>query len=117
MTSLIELVYLLAAVLFIVGLKRLSHPATARRGNLMSAFGMLLAIVATLLDQQILSFRLILLGMVIGSALGLWIARAVKMTGMPQMVGILNGFGGGASLLVAAAEWHRLVQGAGGGPL
>ncbi|MGH7672635.1 MAG: NAD(P)(+) transhydrogenase (Re/Si-specific) subunit beta [Gemmatimonadales bacterium] len=111
MTSLIELVYLLAAVLFIVGLKRLSHPATARRGNVMSASGMLLAIVATLLDQQILSFRLILLGMVIGSALGLWMARAVKMTAMPQMVGILNGFGGGASLLVAAAEWHRLVQG------
>jgi NAD(P) transhydrogenase subunit beta len=111
MTSLIELVYLLAAVLFIVGLKRLAHPATARRGNVLSAFGMLLAIVATLLDQQILSFRLILLGMVIGSALGLWMARAVKMTGMPQMVGILNGFGGGASLLVAAAEWHRLVQG------
>ncbi|MGH7673147.1 MAG: NAD(P)(+) transhydrogenase (Re/Si-specific) subunit beta, partial [Gemmatimonadales bacterium] len=111
MPSLIELVYLLAAVLFIVGLKRLAHPATARRGNVVSAVGMLLAIVATLLDRQILSFRLIVLGMVIGSGLGLWMARAVKMTAMPQMVGILNGFGGGGSLLVAAAEWHRLVQG------
>jgi len=105
-----QLAYLLAAVLFIVGLKRLSHPATARRGNTISAIGMLIAIVTTLLDQQILSVELIVLGGVLGSGAGLWMARAVPMTAMPQMVGILNGFGGGASLLVAAAEWHRLVQ-------
>jgi len=110
MTSLIELAYLAAAVLFIIGLKRLSHPATARQGNRLSAVGMLIAIVATGFDHQILSFRLILLGAVIGSALGLWMARAVKMTAMPQMVGLFNGFGGGASLLVAAGEWHRLVR-------
>ncbi len=110
MRSLIELAYLVAAVLFIIGLKRLSHPATARYGNRLSAVGMLIAIVATGLDQQIVSFRLILLGGVIGSALGLWMARAVKMTAMPQMVGLFNGFGGGASLLVAAGEWHRLVR-------
>ncbi|MBI1966741.1 MAG: NAD(P)(+) transhydrogenase (Re/Si-specific) subunit beta [Gemmatimonadetes bacterium] len=110
MAALIELAYLAAAILFIIGLKRLAHPATARRGNVASAVGMLIAIVATLVDRQILSFPLILVGGVIGSALGLWMARAVKMTAMPQMVGIMNGFGGGASLLVAAAEWHRLVQ-------
>jgi NAD(P) transhydrogenase subunit beta len=108
-TALIELVYLLAAVLFIWGLKWMSSPATARRGNFISAVGMFLAIVVTLLDQHIVSFKLILLGGIIGSALGAWMARAVKMTAMPQMVAILNGFGGGASQLVAAAEWHRLA--------
>jgi NAD(P) transhydrogenase subunit beta len=105
----IELAYLAAAVLFIVGLRRLSHPATARRGNALSAFGMLIAIAATLLDRQIVSFPLIAVGVAAGAALGLWMARAVAMTSMPQMVGLLNGFGGGASLLVATGEWHRLV--------
>ena len=110
MAGLIELAYLLAASLFIIGLKRLAAPATARQGNFLSAVGMLIAIVATLLDRQIVSFQWIVVGGVIGSALGLWMARTVKMTAMPQMVGILNGFGGGASQLVAAAVWHRLNQ-------
>jgi H+-translocating NAD(P) transhydrogenase subunit beta len=110
MAGFIELAYLVAASLFIIGLKRLAAPATARQGNFLSAVGMLIAIVATLFDQQILSFQWIVVGGVIGSALGLWMARAVKMTAMPQMVGILNGFGGGASQLVAAAVWHRLTQ-------
>jgi NAD(P) transhydrogenase subunit beta len=110
MAGFIELAYLVAASLFILGLKRLAAPATARQGNLLSAVGMLIAIVATLFDQQILSFQWIVVGGVIGSALGLWIARTVKMTAMPQMVGILNGLGGGASQLVAAAVWHRLMQ-------
>ena len=110
MTALIELAYLVAAVLFIVGLKRMSHPSTARRGNQLSAIGMLIAIVVTLLDRQIVGFGTIAVGMLVGSGLGLWMARAVPMTSMPQMVGVLNGFGGGASTLVAAAEWHRLVQ-------
>ena len=110
MAALVELAYLLAASLFIIGLKRLAAPATARQGNFLSAVGMLIAIVATLLDRQIVSFQWIVVGGVIGSALGLWMARAVKMTAMPQMVGILNGFGGGASQLVAAAVWHRLNQ-------
>ena len=108
--SLIELAYLGASVLFIVGLKRLSHPATARQGNTLSALGMLIAIVVTLLDRQIVTYPLIALGIGIGSVVGLAIARVVPMTSMPQMVGILNGFGGGASQLVAAAEWHRLVE-------
>ena len=102
-----ELLYLIAAVCFIVGLKRLSHPATAVSGNRVSAVGMLIAIVVTLFDRAILSFEMIAVGMVVGSALGLWMARAVKMTAMPQMVALLNGFGGGASLLVGGAEFLR----------
>ncbi|HXF95648.1 MAG TPA: NAD(P)(+) transhydrogenase (Re/Si-specific) subunit beta [Gemmatimonadales bacterium] len=105
-----QLAYLLAAVLFIFGLKQLSHPATARRGNAVSAVGMLIAIATTLLSREIVSYGHIALGAALGSAVGLWMARAVAMTAMPQMVGLLNGFGGAASLLVAAAEWHRLVQ-------
>ena len=110
MTAISELVYLVAAILFIVGLKRLSHPSTARRGNLLSAVGMLLAIGITLLDRQILSFQWIIIGVLVGARVGAWMARAVAMTSMPQMVGLFNGFGGGASVLVAAGEWHRLVQ-------
>jgi NAD(P) transhydrogenase subunit beta len=109
MSAWIELAYLAAAVLFIVGLKRLSHPATARRGNALSALGMLIAIAATLLNRQIVSFPLIALGIVAGSALGLWMARAVPMTSMPQMVGLLNGFGGGASLRGATGVWKTQV--------
>ncbi|MBA4070702.1 MAG: NAD synthetase [Gemmatimonas sp.] len=105
-----ELSYLLAAVIFIVGLKWMASPKRARRGNALSAIGMLIAILVTLLDHQILSFRMLTVGIVVGSLLGLWMAKAVKMTAMPQMVGLLNGFGGGASLLVAAAEWYRLIQ-------
>ncbi|MGH7700067.1 MAG: NAD(P)(+) transhydrogenase (Re/Si-specific) subunit beta, partial [Gemmatimonadales bacterium] len=108
-----QLAYLAAAVCFIVGLKRLAHPATARGGNVISSVGMLVAIVTTLLDAQVVGYRHIALGAVVGSGLGLWMARAVRMTAMPQMVGILNGFGGGASLLVAAAEWDRLVAAGG----
>lgn len=110
MAGFIELSYLAAASLFIIGLKRLATPATARQGNFLSAVGMLIAIVATLFDRQILSFHWMVVGAVIGSALGLWMARTIRMTAMPQMVGILNGFGGGASLLVAAAVWHHLTQ-------
>jgi len=110
MTAFMELWYLVAAVLFIYGLKWMASPTTARKGNLVSAVGMLIAIVTTLFDRGIVSFNLIIIGMVVGSALGVWMARAVKMTAMPQMVGLLNGFGGGASQMVAAAEWHRLIQ-------
>lgn len=102
--------YLLASVLFIVGLKMLSSARTARRGNLLGATGMLLAIVVTLLQRQIIDFTLIIVGLLIGSAIGLYLARTVQMTAMPQMVGILNGFGGGASALVAFAEYMRLGE-------
>jgi NAD(P) transhydrogenase subunit beta len=102
-----QLLYLVAAVLFIIGLKRLSSPVTARHGNRMSGVGMLIAIGVTLFDRGILSFQAILVGVLVGSALGFWMARAVKMTAMPQMVALLNGFGGGASLLVGGAEFLK----------
>ena len=100
-----SLLYLLASVLFIIGLRRLSNPATAVAGNRLSSVGMLIAIVVTLLDQGILSYGVIAAGLLIGSALGLWMARSVKMTAMPQMVALLNGLGGGASLLVGMGEF------------
>ncbi len=104
-----ELGYLLAAVFFIVGLKRLSSPATAVQGYRLSGLGMLLALVLTLLDSQIvpLGFGVIGAGIVVGGGLGLWMARTVQMTAMPQMVALLNGLGGGASLLVGGAEFLR----------
>ncbi len=108
MSILTGLLYLLASVLFILGLKLLSSPKTARRGNLYGATGMLIAIVVTLLDQRIIDFSYIIVGLIVGAALGVWMAKAVQMTAMPQMVGVLNGFGGGASTLVAFAEYLRL---------
>ncbi len=105
--AVVELSYLLAAVLFIIGLKKLNSPATAREGNRLSGIGMLIAIVITLFDRQIVSYQVIIAGIVVGTALGIWMARTVKMTAMPQMVALLNGFGGGASLLVGGAEFLR----------
>jgi NAD(P) transhydrogenase subunit beta len=102
--AIINLAYLLAVALFILGLKGLSHPRMAVRGNQLGATGMLIAIVATLLDRQILSFEWILLGLVIGSLVGAVMAARVAMTAMPQMVAMLNGFGGAASALVAGAN-------------
>ena len=106
----IQLTYLVAASLFIFGLKKLGSPATARQGNLWAAVGMLLAIVATLLDRQVLNYELILLGLAIGSVAGAILAYKVAMTDMPQMVGLLNGLGGAASALVAVGEYWRIVQ-------
>jgi NAD(P) transhydrogenase subunit beta len=98
----IDLAYLLAAVLFILGLKGLAHPRTAVRGNRIGASGMLLAIVATALAID-LDFPLILAALLVGSLAGAVLAVKVRMTAMPQMVALLNGFGGGASVLVAGA--------------
>jgi NAD(P) transhydrogenase subunit beta len=105
----IQLTYLVAASLFILGLKKLGSPATARQGNVVAAVGMLLAIVATLLDQHVLNYEMILVGLAIGSAIGAIAAYKVQMTEMPQMVGLLNGLGGAASALVAVAEFWRLL--------
>jgi H+-translocating NAD(P) transhydrogenase subunit beta len=96
--------YLLAAVLFIVGLKRLSSPATAKDGNRIAALGMLIAIVVTLLDQQVVSYWAIVAGIVVGGSVGAFLAQKVEMTSMPQLVAAFNGFGGGASAFVAIAE-------------
>jgi H+-translocating NAD(P) transhydrogenase subunit beta len=107
----IQLAYLVAAVCFIMGLKRLSSPATARSGNMLGAMGMLVAIIATLLHWEIVSFIWILAGIVVGAAVGATMARTVQMTAMPQMVALLNGFGGGASALVAGDEYLRFATG------
>jgi NAD(P) transhydrogenase subunit beta len=106
----IELSYLVAAALFILGLKKLGSPATARQGNLWAAIGMLLAVVATLLDRQVLNYQMILVGLIIGSVIGAIAAYKVEMTDMPQMVGLLNGLGGAASALVAIGEFWRLIS-------
>lgn len=105
----IQLTYLVAASLFIIGLKRLGSPATARQGNLIASVGMLLAVVATLLNQEVLNYQMILVGLAIGSAIGAIAAQRIAMTAMPQMVGLLNGLGGAASALVAVAEFWRLL--------
>jgi NAD(P) transhydrogenase subunit beta len=101
----INLAYLVSAVLFILGLKGLSSPKTAPRGNLTGAVGMLIAVVATLVDKQVMSFGWIIAGMVVGGGIGAYFARTVKMTAMPEMVALLNGFGGAASLLVALSQF------------
>ncbi|NEO26363.1 MAG: NAD(P)(+) transhydrogenase (Re/Si-specific) subunit beta, partial [Kamptonema sp. SIO4C4] len=106
----IQLSYLVAASLFILGLKKLGSPSTARRGNQLAAIGMLLAVVATLLDRQVLSYGTIFLGMGIGAVIGAVAAYKVEMTAMPQMVGIFNGLGGGASALIAIAEFWRVLS-------
>jgi NAD(P) transhydrogenase subunit beta len=99
----INFTYIIAATLFIFGLKLLGHPDTARKGNLLSAVAMLLAIVATLLDHSIVSFEWIVVGIIAGSIVGAFAARLVEMTSMPEMVSLLNGIGGLASFFVAWA--------------
>jgi NAD(P) transhydrogenase subunit beta len=111
MNTIVGLAYLLSAALFIIGLKRLSSPRTARRGNVLGALGMLVAIVTTLLNQEIVSFTWIIVGILLGGGVGAVLARTVKMTAMPQMVALLNGFGGGASALVASDEYLRYARG------
>ena len=100
---LINLSYVAAAVLFIVGLKMLSSPATARRGNILSSLGMLIAVVATLLGEGIVDYQWIAVGLVAGGVIGALAARLVAMTAMPELVALFNGFGGLASLLVGSA--------------
>ena len=107
----IQLTYLVAASLFFLGLKQLGSPATARNGNLLASVGMLIAIVATLLNQQVLNYQMILIGIAIGSAIGAIAAQKVEMTAMPQMVGLFNGLGGAASALVAVGEFWRYFSG------
>ncbi|MDH3463232.1 MAG: NAD(P)(+) transhydrogenase (Re/Si-specific) subunit beta, partial [Acidimicrobiia bacterium] len=99
----IEILYLAAAVPFIIGLKRLGGPKTARSGNRLAAAGMLAALVIALVDEGILNWPTVVAGLIVGSVLGVWAAIRVKMTAMPQMVAAFNGFGGVASALVAAA--------------
>ena len=99
----IQLAYVAASALFIMGLKLLGSAATARKGNTFSAAGMLVAIVAALIDQGIVSYQWIIIGILVGGLIGAAAARLVQMTSMPEMVALFNGFGGLASLLVGWA--------------
>jgi proton-translocating NAD(P)+ transhydrogenase subunit beta len=109
----INFTYLVAAILLVVGIRRLSAPPTARSGNWIAAVGMTIAIVFTFLDSDIDSYWLILAGMAVGTLIGVASARLVKMTAIPQMVALFNGVGGGAAALIAAAEFHRIAPDAG----
>lgn len=102
-----EMMYLVAALLFVTGIKRMNKPETARQGNLISSVGMLLAVIATLLEFTIMDPLYIVVGLLVGSTIGAVLARIVKMTEMPQMVALLNGYGGLASLLVGWAEYYK----------
>lgn len=106
----IKIAYLVASVLFIVGIKMLGKTATARKGNTLSSAAMLIAVLITLLDKNVLSFPEIFVTILIGSAVGLYIAQKVEMTQMPEMVAILNGFGGASSVLVATSEYWKLAH-------
>jgi len=107
-----NILYVFSSVLFILGIKKLSHPKTARNGNSIAFFGMLIAIVTTLLAKQefAIDYQTIAIGMIIGTIIGATFAIKVEMTQMPQMVAIFNGFGGGASALVAAAEFLKVGE-------
>ena len=107
--------YLLSAALFIFGLKKLGHPRTAPFGNQLGAMGMLVAVITTVLQMQltgdgVIDWTLIIAGLVLGSAIGYWLAVRVEMTGMPELVAMFNGFGGAASALVALSEIMRYLE-------
>ena len=108
--TIINLAYVVAAALFILGLKLLSSPDSAKRGNFVSAIGMFIAVVVTLLDQQIISYQYILAGFFLGGAYGAWKAKTVEMTAMPELVSLFNGFGGAASLLLGWATLCRPLE-------
>jgi H+-translocating NAD(P) transhydrogenase subunit beta len=105
---LVNLAYVAAAVLFVLGMRDLSSPRTARRGNWVAALGMVVAVVFTLTLKDVDRYLFVLSAIAVGVAIGIPLARRVRMTAMPQMVAILNGLGGGAAALVAAAEFHRI---------
>ncbi|MBX7059211.1 MAG: NAD(P)(+) transhydrogenase (Re/Si-specific) subunit beta [Leptospirales bacterium] len=103
--DIVNLLYLISAVLFVLGIKRLSAVRTARQGNLLSMIGMAIAMGVTIFEPHVQSYELIVAGFVVGGLAGALLAVKTPMTGMPQMVALLNGFGGLASLLVASAEY------------
>ncbi|MEC8427806.1 MAG: NAD(P)(+) transhydrogenase (Re/Si-specific) subunit beta [Pseudomonadota bacterium] len=107
--NLIEIAYIVAASLFILGIKGLSKPKTAVRGNQLAASGMLVAIVVTLLNNEVVSYEWIVAGAVVGAIVGATLAIKIQMTAMPQLIALLNGFGGGASLAIAAAEFFKAL--------
>ena len=108
LTTVVQLAYLVSATLFVFGLKLLGSPASARKGNALAALAMLIAVVFTLIENRVLNWTGIMVGLIVGSLVGALSARWVKMTAMPQLVGLFNGMGGAASGLVAAAEFYRV---------
>lgn len=113
--TVVNLIYLAAAVLFILGIKGLTRPKTAVQGNLLSATGMFIAVVVTLFDRNIVNYEYIIAGILLGSVIGAFMAVKVQMTSMPQLVAVLNGFGGGSSLAIAIAEYYSVTAGASAG--
>ena len=103
-----NLLYIVASILFVFGIKMLGRPDSARKGNAISALGMLLAVITALLSDQIVHWQWIVLGVALGSIIGALAARLVAMTAMPEMVALFNGFGGIASLLVGWAEYQKI---------
>ena len=108
--NLILISYIVSAILFIVGIKRLGKVTTARQGNCLSALGMLIAILATLFKMDAIPLNWVLGGIALGTIIGVFSAIKVAMTAMPEMVAIFNGFGGGASALVASAELFKFLN-------
>ena len=106
MDQIVNLSYIVAAILFVFGIKMLGNASTARKGNLISSMGMGLAVIVTLLDSE-LSYLLVAAALATGALIGFIAAKRVQMTGMPELVALFNGFGGLASLLVGAAEYQR----------
>ena len=106
-TDFINVLYIVAFAMFIIGLRMLRGPRTAVRGNQVAAAGMALAVLATLLIEGVGDWGLIALGLVIGTAVGIPSARSVKMTAMPQMVALFNGVGGGAVALISLVEFRE----------
>ncbi len=114
--SILTICYLIASVTFILGLKMLSHPATARRGNLIAAAGMAIAIIATIFlykdeeGNKLHNYGWIFAGLVIGSIVGALAAKKVKMTAMPEMVSMFNGMGGACAALISVVEFNHMVK-------
>ena len=114
--QIINIAYIVSAVIFILGIKMLGKAESARKGNILSSVGMLVAVVFTLFDHKILdasdkiTWVILAAGLLLGAVIGLVVAKKVKMTSMPEMVALLNGFGGLASLLVAWVEYHYLAE-------
>ena len=106
----IQYVYLASATMFSIGIKLLGSPTTARRGNLLAATAMLIAVIVTLVNREVLNYPMIATGIAIGAVIGAIMARTIKMTAMPQMVAIFNGVGGGASWAWLPKAIRRVQQ-------
>ncbi|MGB5977215.1 MAG: NAD(P)(+) transhydrogenase (Re/Si-specific) subunit beta, partial [Cyclobacteriaceae bacterium] len=111
--GLIDIAYLAAVLLFILGLKKLSHPDTARQGNLMAASGMIIGIITALvvpIKNSYGNYVWIIAGIAVGTIAGLIAAKKVKMTSMPEMVSLLNGLGGACAMLIAMVEFYNFPE-------